>query len=145
MPKAHTDTFANPRNAPYLSVVTPSTHDMSTLREWWEEDRNITQLFFNQQLGQQGDAPFYCEPWVSKEIFLQHLHSPAMWTVFLLQDLLGMDENCRREIPAEERINIPADPNHYWNYRMHISLEFLLAQKAFTKKLAGMISDTGRR
>ena len=145
MPKAHTDTFAHPRNAPYLSVVTPSTHDMSTLREWWEEDRNITQLFFNQQLGQQGDAPFYCETWVSREIILQHLHSPAMWTVFLLQDLLGMDENCRREIPAEERINIPANPNHYWNYRMHISLEYLLAKKAFTKKLAGMISDTGRR
>ena len=38
MPKDLRATFFNPSNAPYLSVVTPSTHDMSTIRGWWEED-----------------------------------------------------------------------------------------------------------
>ncbi|MEI2749438.1 MAG: 4-alpha-glucanotransferase [Ferruginibacter sp.] len=145
MPKVSHESFSHPRNAPYLSVVTPSTHDMSTLREWWEEDRQTTQTFYNQLLGHYGDAPYYCEPWVSKEIILQHLHSPAMWSVFLLQDIMAMEEITRREKPSEERINIPADPNHYWNYRMHITLEFLLKQKDFSATLHSMISDTGRR
>ena len=88
MPKTSKDNFTHPKNAPYLCVVTPSTHDMSTLREWWEEDRNNTQEFYNKLLGQYGTAPFYCEPWISKEIVKQHLWSPAMWSVFLLQDLM---------------------------------------------------------
>ncbi len=145
MPKVSHENFSHPKNAPYLSVVTPSTHDMSTLREWWEEDRSTTQVFYNQLLGHYGDAPYYCEPWVSKEIVLQHLHSPAMWSIFLLQDIMAMEENTRREKPSEERINIPADPNHYWNYRMHLTLEFLLKQKDFSVTLESMIADTGRR
>lgn len=144
MPKTSKDNFTHPKNAPYLCVVTPSTHDMSTLREWWEEDRNNTQEFYNKLLGQYGTAPFYCEPWISKEIVKQHLWSPAMWSVFLLQDLMGMDNGLRRENPAEERINLPADPNHYWNYRMHLTLESLLEHETFSDELKGMIVGAGR-
>ena len=32
---------------------------MSTIRGWWEEDRNKTQRFFNYELGQWGDAPLF--------------------------------------------------------------------------------------
>ncbi len=144
MPKTSTDNFTHPKNAPYLCVVTPSTHDMSTLREWWEEDRKSTQDFYNHFLGQHGTAPFYCEPWISKEIIKQHLGSPAMWAVFLLQDIMSMEEGIRRENPKDERINFPADPNHYWNYRMHITLETLLEQSAFSKELNAMVADAGR-
>jgi 4-alpha-glucanotransferase len=35
MPKKSNERFSNPLDAPYLTVVTPSTHDMSTIREWW--------------------------------------------------------------------------------------------------------------
>jgi 4-alpha-glucanotransferase len=45
MPKDATKEFFHPNDAPYLSVVTPSTHDMSTIRGWWEEDRGRTQHF----------------------------------------------------------------------------------------------------
>ena len=38
--------FSHPNDAPYLSVVTPSSHDTSTMRGWWEEDRVRTQRFF---------------------------------------------------------------------------------------------------
>lgn len=114
---------------------------MSTIREWWEEDRAATQHFYNQLLGHYGNAPYYCEPWICR--ILQHLHSPAMWSIFLLQDLFSMEEVTRRENPSEERINIPADPNHYWNYRMHITLEFLLQQKSFSDTLHSMVSGTG--
>lgn len=144
MSKKSDEKFSHPKNAIYLSVVTPSTHDMSPLRLWWEEERKTTQYFYNNILGHEGNAPYYCEPWVCREIINQHLHSPAMWAVFLFQDVLGMDEIIRRENPAEERINIPADPNHNWNYRMHITLEELLKKTAFIHNLNDMIRQCGR-
>jgi len=35
MPKTFGMDYSRPADAPYLSVVTPSTHDMSTIRGWW--------------------------------------------------------------------------------------------------------------
>jgi 4-alpha-glucanotransferase len=144
MPKDMRKEFFHPNDAPYLSVITPSTHDMSTIRGWWEEDRNKTQRFFNNELGQPGAAPFFCEAWINRAIILQHLYSPAMWSIFQLQDLLGMDETLRRNDPHEERINIPADPKHYWRYRMHITLEQLIKEKTFNLELQEYISNSGR-
>jgi 4-alpha-glucanotransferase len=144
MPKDISREFFNPASAPYLSVVTPSTHDMSTIRGWWEEDRVKTQKFFNEELGQWGDAPYFCDAWINKAIVQQHLHSPAMWSIFQLQDLLGMDENIRRENPNDERINVPAIPNYFWRYRIHIFLEDLIKAKAFNEQLREMIKSSGR-
>ncbi len=144
MPKDVNTEFFHPNDAPYLSVVTPSTHDMSTIRGWWEEDRERIQRFYNDQLGQWGDAPLYCEAWINKAIVLQHLYSPAMWSVFQLQDILGISESLRREDPNEERINIPANPKHYWQYRMHLSLEQLLEADDFNEELKGFVTASGR-
>ena len=144
MPKKAGDAFSNPYNSPYLSVVTPSTHDMATIREWWEEDKTTIQQFYNNQLGHNGDAPFYAEPWVCRDIVQQHLNSPAMWAVFLLQDLLAMDEGLRKEDPKAERINNPANPDHYWNYRMHITLEQLAEQVGFVVTLKHLVAESGR-
>lgn len=144
MPKKQHESFSMPSNAPYLSVVTPSTHDMSTIRQWWEEDSTVTKHYFSSALQQSGDAPFFCEPWIAKMVIRQHLESPAMWTVFLLQDLLSIDAGLRREDPHQERINIPADPHHFWNYRMHIPIEDLLKAEGFNRELKNMIIDSGR-
>jgi 4-alpha-glucanotransferase len=144
MPKDIHLQFFHPKDAPYLSVITPSTHDMSTIRGWWEEDRQRTQSFFNTVLGEQGNAPESCEPWVNRAIVLQHLYSPAMWSIFQLQDILGMSKNLRREDPAEERINNPANPNHYWNYRMHLPLEQLNKEEEFNKETRDYICNSGR-
>jgi 4-alpha-glucanotransferase len=145
MPKRITEQFSNPYHSPYLSVVTPSTHDMATIREWWEEeDKNMIRNFYNQQLNHYGDAPYFAEPWVCRDILQQHLNSPAMWAVFLVQDLLSMDDTLRIPNPREERINNPANPDHYWNYRMHVKLEDLLQQDGFIIALRGMIQDSGR-
>lgn len=144
MPKQQDVTFFNPANAPYLSVVTPSTHDMSTIRGWWQESRTLTQNFYNTELGQSGEAPYFCEPWINRAIVLQHLYSPAMWSIFQLQDILGMSAELRRENPDDERINIPANPQHYWRYRMHISLEQLIKEKNFNEELKGYVQHSGR-
>ena len=144
MPKAVHKQFFHPADAPYLSVVTPSTHDMSTVRSWWEEDRTNTQKFYNNELRQPGDAPYYCEPWISKAIILQHLQSPAMWSIFQIQDLLGISGDMRREDPSEERINLPSNPKHYWNYRMHLNIEDLLKSDEFNTELRDYIESSGR-
>jgi 4-alpha-glucanotransferase len=144
MPKDLGKQFSRPQDAPYLSVVTPSTHDMSTIRGWWTEDKGITQHFFNNELGQSGPAPTECTPAMNKAVVLQHLASPAMWSIFQLQDLLGMDETLRRKDPHVERINVPANPKNYWRYRMHLSLENLLASKDFNTALKTEVQRNGR-
>jgi len=144
MPKNIGSEFFHPNDAPYLSVVSPSTHDMSTVRAWWEEDRTKTQHFYNQLMGKSGEPPVYCEAWINKEIILQHLYSPAMWAIFQLQDLMGMDADLRRENPDDERINNPAVTEFYWNYRMHINLEDLIKEKSFTEELSKYIQQSGR-
>lgn len=144
MPKDPAQEFFHPARAPYLSVITPSTHDMSTIRGWWEEDRAQIQRFFNQELEQWGEAPLFCEPWINKAIVLQHLHSPALWSIFQLQDILGMSETFRRENPHDERINVPANPHHYWRYRMHLTLEELIKEEPFNEELKGYVVSSGR-
>ncbi|MEO6814417.1 MAG: 4-alpha-glucanotransferase [Ginsengibacter sp.] len=143
MPKGDTE-FFHPNDAPYLSVVTPSTHDMSTIRGWWEEDRETTQRFYNHMLGHYGEAPFFCEGWINREIVLQHLYSPAMLTIFQMQDLIGIDDKLRWQNPNEERINVPSDPDHYWHYRMHIDLEKLLQEKDFNEVIKKYVIESGR-
>ena len=145
MPKDPAQEFANPAWYPYLSVCTTSTHDMNPIRAWWEEDRKVTDSFYHTMLGGQGETPFYCEPWICRQIVEQHLWSPAMLTVLPLQDWLSMDGALRRSNPEEERINVPANSRHYWRYRMHITVEQLQAADEFNKTLSEMIAACGRK
>ncbi len=145
MPKSVEETFAHPANYPYLSVCTTSTHDMNPIRAWWEEDREVTNQFWQMLLGNQGEAPAYCEPWICRQILDQHVWSPAMLTILPLQDWLSMDAGLRREDPNVERINVPANSRHYWRYRMHLTLEQLLEADEFNATLTDMIAASGRR
>jgi 4-alpha-glucanotransferase len=145
MPKNPGQEFSRPAEAPYLSVVTPSTHDMSTIRGWWREDRALTQTFFNRELGQPGNAPLECEPKIVEAVVRQHLASPAMWSIFQLQDLLGLDGHLRRADAEAERINVPAIPDYYWRYRLHLTLEQLQREETFNLQLAELLRENGRR
>ncbi len=136
--------FWHPSDTPYMSVTSTGSHDMSTLREWWQEDAGQTQRFYNSILGLSGEAPYFCEPWVAKEVINQHLHSPSMLAIFPLQDLIAMDGSLRQESPEKERINIPANPQHYWKYRFHISIEDLLEEEGFNSFLRQLIDQGGR-
>ncbi len=144
MPKSNDQHFSLPAYAGYDAVVTPSTHDMSTMREWWEEDRKMSNIYFYEALGNHGEPPYYCEPWLAQQIVDKHLQSPAMWSIFLIQDLLALSNNLRFETPAQERINIPANPNHIWDYKMHISLADVLGDKDFCALIKEMVQNAGR-
>ena len=144
MTKVFGEAFARPEAYPYLSVATPSTHDMSTLRGWWREDENVTQQFYNHVLGFEGKAPAEMDGRVARAILLQHLYSPSAFALIAWQDWMAMDERLRRDNPDEERVNVPSNRDHQWNYRMHISLEQLMEERTFNSAVRSMIEDSGR-
>lgn len=135
MPKDSAVAFAHPANAPYMSVCTTGTHDTSPLRKWWEEDKDLTQRFYSQQMGWQGIAPKHMTAEIAECIINQHMYSPAMWVILPLQDWFAIDESIRLADSNAERINIPSDPHHFWCYRMHITLERLITEKIFNQKV----------
>jgi 4-alpha-glucanotransferase len=144
MPKKMGVAFSNPADASYLSVVTPSTHDMSPLRMWWEEDRSLTQKFYHEVMHGVGNEPEECSEEVVRWIVNDHLHSPAMWSIFLIQDLLSTSKKWWNPDLNLERINNPADPYHYWNYRMHINIETLIKDNEYNESVKAMIIESGR-
>ena len=145
MPKDPKQDFADPARYPYWCVCATGTHDTSTLRAWWEEDRSLTAKYYAQMMHRSGQPPYYCEPWVAEAIVGEHLASPAMLTILPLQDWLATDGAVRYAgDPQDERINIPANPRHYWRWRMHKCLEELIADKALGERLRLLIQNAGR-
>ena len=144
MPKNPCDTFVNPKENPYLSVDTTSTHDMSTIRGWWEENGEVTNRFYREMLGHHEGAPYFAEPWVCKEIIEQHLNSSSMWVIIPIQDYIAMDGDFRWDATQREQINIPANSRHHWCYKMHQSLESLNERQDFNDMIYKMIKSSGR-
>lgn len=145
MPPDPTRDFWHPADTPYLCVASPSCHDMSTVRGWWEEDRSVTDKFWHNILGHNDQMPYFCEPWVVKEVVAQHMWAPCMFAIFPIQDFLGMDAQLRLQDARAEQINDPSNPEHYWRYRMHISLEALLKEDKFNNDLQDLVATTGRK
>ena len=145
MPKDPRVDFADPARYPYSCVCATGTHDTAPLRAWWEEDRALTQKYYNTMLHRGGDAPYYCEPWVADLIVDAHLKSPAMLAILPLQDWLATDGDARYDgDPVDERINVPAIPRYYWRYRMHCTLESLIDNEGLNAHLRGMVEASGR-
>ena len=142
MPKDPKVTFGVLNNNPFLSVCTISSHDTATLRMWWDEDRDRTQQYWNISLGRYGAAPHPLSGDVATDIVRNHLYCPSMLCILTLQDWLATDENIRLADASKERINIPANPKHYWRYRMHITLEQLIKQTDFNNSIRNMISQS---
>ena len=128
MPKDPQQPLGNPSAYPYMSVCTTGSHDMSTLRGWWGENHDGAD----------------CPPETCSRIIAEHLDAPSMLTILPLQDWLSIDPSLRTADPDAERINIPADPGHYWRWRMHITLEDLLENRNFNHNVAAMIRRSGR-
>lgn len=144
MPKEREVLFNDLHHLPYLSVCTTSTHDMSPLRLWWKEDRQLTQQYYNQVLWKHGAAPEECTADLCAQIVSNHLYSPAMLAILPLQDWLSIDDTLKRPVAEDERINIPAISQHYWRYRMHLTLEELLEATDFNRRVKSMVGSSGR-
>ena len=144
MPKDPAVEFGDPNRYPYLSVCSPSTHDMSNLRLWWGEDRAATQRFYNAVMGWWGEAPEECTPEICEWLVKHQLSAQSMLTILPLQEWLSIDGSLRRADPSEERINVPANADQYWRYRMHLTLEELLAAEEFNERIHTLVRASGR-
>ena len=144
MPKVYGCEFADMSKLPYHSVCTTSTHDMNPIRAWWKDDRKKTQRYYNNILNREGVAPEECTSDIAELIIRNHLRASSMLTIIPLQDWFSVDDKIKHPDESSERINIPADPDNYWRYRMHITLESLLHADKFNKKLKSLIIENGR-
>lgn len=144
MPKDPSVKFGHLSRNPYRSVCTISSHDMPTLRMWWDENIQRTQEYYNTMLYRQESAPHPLPGWLASDIISRHLTSPSMLCILSIQDWLATDEALRLPDADAERINIPANPKHYWRYRMHLNIEDLAADKRFVQNITEMISQSGR-
>ena len=144
MPKSVTTRFGHLSQNPYRSVCTISSHDMPTLRQWWDEDYERTQDYYNSMLHREGPAPHPLPGWLAKDIIARHLDSPSMLCILSVQDWLAMDERLRLPDADAERINIPANPKHYWRYRMHLNIEDLIADGKFIDDISTLVGQAGR-
>lgn len=144
MPKDPNDEFGHPAKYPYSSVCTIGTHDMSTLRGWWQEDDAVRDRYYYSELRRAGDAPEAASVGLCREVVRRHLDSPSMLVILTWQDWLSMDEALRNPDIEGERINVPANPRHYWRWRMHLSIEELMAQKGLNRRIEEMIDHSLR-
>ena len=145
MPKDPTTRFGKLSHNPYRSVDTISTHDMPTLRQWWDEDEERSQTYFNTTLRRGGPAPRPLPGWLARDIVSRHLTSPSMLCLLSFQDWMSINEGLRLPDENAERINIPANPRHYWRYRMHLNIEQLLAADEFNEEISTLIIQSGRK
>jgi 4-alpha-glucanotransferase len=145
MPKKLGQRFGRPAEYPYLSVCTTSTHDTPTIRGRWEEDAAYRQAYYRDVMGQAGEAPAACTPEIGRFMVAQCLAASSMWCVLPLQDWLALDPRLRHPDAAAERINVPANPRHYWRYRLHLTVEELQGASAFNQLVSRLIRQSGRR
>jgi 4-alpha-glucanotransferase len=113
------------------------------LRAFWELDPKRRARYAKEQLKIE-NPPDACTPVAAEAIIRSHLESPSRIALFLMQDLLAMDSAIRAKDPFSERINDPADPNYKWDWRLHLTLEELMDNKAFTSKIQKMVEEAKR-
>jgi 4-alpha-glucanotransferase len=134
--------FIPPARYPRLSVCTPSVHDTSTVRAWWEENPDEREIFFA-TLGAGGPCP----PRLSRDLLqtlLEHsLGAGSLLCVLQLQEVLDLDGELWSEDPREDRINVPgtvAATN--WTWRMPLTVEQLMGRRQLVERIRAMV---GRR
>ena len=144
LPKHDHGEFGHLEANAYRSVATISTHDMPSLRLWWEEDPGRVQRYYATMLQKEGRAPRHLTPILAEEIIARHLYCPSMLCMLSIQDWLSMDNMLRSKDVRAERINEPYDCYNQWKYRMHITIEQLMDARQFNQKLRTMILRSRR-
>ena len=112
---------------PRKSVVCPSVHDSTSLREWWEReaDRGLVWSYAARILKRDlGAAPESLEAAQVATLLEALAKANSMIAVFPMQDLLGMSRTLRPADPSAERINVPGTDNPWnWGWRLPVAIE----------------------
>ncbi|MBF0564176.1 MAG: 4-alpha-glucanotransferase [Nitrospirae bacterium] len=137
--------YIDTNDYPRLSVASPSVHDTSTLRGWWEElnwDRNQ----YYSLLKMTEPCPQYLTTELSAMVIKRNLGGNSLITIFPLQDYLSLYYNLRTAHPDEERVNVPGTiSSKNWSYRMKDSVEFLMNYNEYNLYLKSLIDERRHR
>jgi 4-alpha-glucanotransferase len=134
-----------PRDYPPLSVCTPSVHDTSTLRAWWEEDAGEREAFFR-AMGEKGACPPRLDAGLLEKVVAWCCGSASLLAVFQLQDLLDLDEELWAADPRADRINVPGTVNDTnWTWRMPLSMEDLSARATLAERISVLTQERRRK
>lgn len=144
MPKRQGFEFAHLEANPIRSVCTVTTHDMPSLRLWWQDNPERRQRYYVTMLQKEGRAPEQLPAHLAEEIIARHLYCPSMLCLLSIQDWLSMDGELRSKHPQDERINTPSDDFNRWQYRMPQTIEALLQATKYNHKLKTMITRSKR-
>ena len=125
IPRESTLRFDMTTNYPYLSVCSPSSHDLPHLSIWWRREQADVQQFYYQILKMEGMVPSRITPEITKGILDLHMKSESMWCVLLFEDLLSLSNDFNDVTDIDTWINDPARENN-WSYRLDVPIDDLL-------------------
>jgi 4-alpha-glucanotransferase len=146
MPKENWQRYGDCSRFPYLSVCATSSHDISSLRGWWEENYDESVNYYNSVLHGVGQAPKVANASIITPIVAQHLNSPSMLCINPIQDYAALIDEMPHLLPFEERINEPSDPNRKWCYRIPFNLDDMeRLYQPLTQKVLDMVIAAGRK
>jgi len=142
VPRESIQRFDGTNNFPYMSVCSPTPHDLPHLTLWWRQEQADAQLFYHQFLKKGDVAPLILTPDIASGIIQLHLSSDSMWCMFVFDDLLSIESEFDSVI-SNLWINDPSCDNKF-RYRMKLSLNDLLAHKEWIKNLSKLIENSHR-
>jgi len=130
--------FTPPSRYSLLSVCTPSVHDTTTVRGWWEEDPAERELFFR-SMGESGTCPLHVTVPLLEKILAHCCSAQSLLCMFQVQDLLDLDEDLWDKDPGAGRINVPGTVNEQnWTWRMPLPVEQLSKRTALAAKIRAL-------
>lgn len=137
--------FQPPSSYPRLSVCSPSVHDASSLRAWWEESAEDRAAYW-QALGKHGEPPARMDTDLLTEILARNFATNSAICMLAMPDVLALDPTLRPADPTQERINVPGTPSETnWRWRMAIDVEDLAQRDAINAPLRALTADRRAR
>jgi 4-alpha-glucanotransferase len=131
--------FIPPSRLPRLSVCTPSVHDTSTLRGWWEEDRAERELYHG-SLATEGSCPERMTRELLEKILAHCCDAASVLAMFQVQDILDLDEGLWSAHPSADRINVPGTLNDWnWTWRLPAPIEELSSREQLCHTVRSLV------
>jgi len=130
---------------PVLSVCTPSVHDTSTLRQWWDEEKDHRGFLSALGLDPVADDGPY-SPAQAQKVLGALMGTRSRLCIVALQDWFALDAGLRTDDPAGERVNTPGTVGAgNWAWRMKPYLEDLVAHPTFGPQVRGLTDKRSRK
>lgn len=126
---------------PELSVATTSVHDSSTLRQWWNQEKDSVWAFINSvECENKPDGNSAFTPEIAEFILRSLASCKSALLINPLQDYLFLEHSFYLENEDDERINIPGSVNTFnWTYRIPVTIEEMSGNKGLLNKIKTIV------